>query len=233
MNATLETSPQLEDYLDIVDTAVATISRRLPSHIGREDLATVGKLALLAALGQVHGDESEIRSYCFVRVRGAMLDELRRLDPLSRRTRDLLNVVQRVQQDLTGRLRRSPTRAEIAAGAGLTLAEVQKALDAAEAQDEFAPFEWESVADHSATLPSEHAALDDLKLSLRSALERLSSIQAVVLQRYYFEEATLETIADEIGVSKERVRQIRNAAESKLRGDFVVLSLWQSLFAVS
>jgi len=52
-----------------------------------------------------------------------------------------------------------------------------------------------------------------------------------VLYRYYFDEATLEVIAAELGVSKERVRQIREAGEKKLRADFVVLAIWQSLIA--
>jgi len=45
------------------------------------------------------------------------------------------------------------------------------------------------------------------------------------------EDATLEEISAELGVSKERVRQIREAAEKKLREDFLILALWQSLFS--
>jgi RNA polymerase sigma factor for flagellar operon FliA len=50
-----------------------------------------------------------------------------------------------------------------------------------------------------------------------------------VLRRYHLDEATLEEISDELGLSKERVRQLREAAEKKLREDFIVLALWQSL----
>jgi RNA polymerase sigma factor for flagellar operon FliA len=49
------------------------------------------------------------------------------------------------------------------------------------------------------------------------------------LRRYYLDEATLEDIAAELGLSKERVRQIRVTAEQKLREDFVVLALWQAV----
>jgi RNA polymerase sigma factor for flagellar operon FliA len=52
-----------------------------------------------------------------------------------------------------------------------------------------------------------------------------------VLRRYYLEDATLDDIANELGVSKERVRQIREAAEKKLRDEFVVLALWQSVLS--
>jgi RNA polymerase sigma factor for flagellar operon FliA len=63
---------------------------------------------------------------------------------------------------------------------------------------------------------------------VRAALERLAPNHAHVLRRYYLDEATLDEIGVELGVSKERVRQIREAAEKKLRADFVVLALWQS-----
>ena len=51
----------------------------------------------------------------------------------------------------------------------------------------------------------------------------------MVLRRYFLEEATLDEIAAELGISKERVRQIRESAVKKLRGDLLVLAAWQSL----
>lgn len=219
----------VSDYIDIVDTALATLSRRLPAHVGRDDLASVGKIALISALEQDRGSPDETRAYCFVRVRGAMLDELRRLDPLSRRHRDIVNLVSKTQTDLGNRLGRTPSRAETAAAAGLPLGDVTRALAAAEADTEFSEAEWQGVPDTVTPSPAETVESEDLRFALRSAFERLSSVQALVLHRYYFEDATLEAISEDIGVSKERVRQIRNAAETRLRQDFTVLSIWQSL----
>ncbi|MDX2188084.1 MAG: sigma-70 family RNA polymerase sigma factor [Opitutaceae bacterium] len=221
--------PQLSDYIDIVDTAVATVSRRLPAHVDRDDLASVGKIALLSALGQIDGPPDEIRSYCFVRVRGAILDELRRLDPLSRRSRDLINKVSRAQSALNSRLGRLPTRAEIAAAAGVTVHEVARAQAlVAEAEDAPATPPWDSLPDTAMASPADQVAADDLRQALRGALTRLSDIQSRVLFRYYFDGATLEAISHELGVSKERVRQIRAVAEGKLREDFAVHAVWQA-----
>jgi DNA-directed RNA polymerase sigma subunit (sigma70/sigma32) len=64
-----------------------------------------------------------------------------------------------------------------------------------------------------------------------SALDRLPPNHAHIVRRYYLEDATLDDLASELGISKERVRQIREAAEKKLREDFVVLALWQSLLS--
>ncbi len=71
----------------------------------------------------------------------------------------------------------------------------------------------------------------DTYASLHAALDQLPPNHARVLRRYYLEEATLDDISGELGVSIERVRQIREAAEKKLRGEFVVLALWQSVMS--
>ena len=71
----------------------------------------------------------------------------------------------------------------------------------------------------------------DTYASLHAALDQLPANHARVLRRYYLEEATLDDISGELGVSIERVRQIREAAEKKLRGEFVVLALWQSVLS--
>lgn len=226
-----ERPPALSDYLDIVSAALATVGRRLPAHIVRDDLASVGKLALIGALGQVQGTTGEIRAYCFVRVRGSMLDELRRLDPLSRRLRDNLGTVAQAQAELAARLGRTPTRAEIAVATRLSVSEVADAQAALTAEAEFVETQWDTLPDTDTPSPAELVETADLRLSLRGALERLSSTQACVLYRYYFDDVTLEVIAGELGLSKERVRQIRDAGEKKLRADFAVLAIWQSLIA--
>lgn len=219
------------DYLDLVDVALASLSRRLPANVSRDDLASVGKVALVAALPQAQDVADDVRAYCYVRVRGAMLDELRRIDPLSRGHREQLTTVVRAQAELSGRFGRLATRVEIAAATGLTLAAVATAQTTLARESEFRDTELDNLPDTDAPTPAETVELDDLRISLRRALARLSSTQAAVLYRYYFDDATLEMISLELGVSKERVRQIREAGEKKLRADFVVLALWQSVLS--
>jgi RNA polymerase sigma factor FliA len=220
---------ELADLIDIVDTALATISRRLPQSVARDDLASVGKIALIAALRQSRGSVDEVRAYCFVRVRGAILDELRRLDPLSRRRRDQTNAVVRQQAVLTAQLGRAPTGDEIARATGLSVADVAS-IQAAQVQaSDGVEFEWNSLPDTESLSPADAVEVEDIRASLREAIGRLSSNQALALRRYYLEGAILDDIAIELGVSRERVRQIREAGEAKLRADFVVLALWQSV----
>ena len=100
---------ELAHFLDIVDIALATISRRLPATVARDDLASAGKLALVVAVAQCVGTPDEVRAYCFVSVRGAMVDELHRLGPLSRRHRALAAQVARILVALQARVGRLPT----------------------------------------------------------------------------------------------------------------------------
>lgn len=221
----------LSEHLDLVDRALAVIDRRLPATVCREDLASVGKLALIAALPQAREIAQDIRAYCFVRVRGAMLDELRRLDPLSRQHRDAFTAVVRAQAVLSTRLGRAATRAELAAATGLSLEAVRSAQVLIAQEAPLLDASLDALPDTEAPTPAETVETEDLRLSLREALARLTSVQAAVIYRYYFEDATLEMISNDLGVSKERVRQIREAAEKKLKADFVVLAIWQSLIA--
>lgn len=222
-------APAPIDLLDLVERALASLSPRLPSSVDRDDLASAGKLALLHAADRFTGPPDEARAYCFVRVRGAMLDELRRLDPLARRRRERARAVGRADMELTGRLGRAPTVAEIATALELSTAEVTAALADLAAEEAGADTVWETLADHAAPSPLEAAELGDLFAGLRAALSRLPANQALAVRRYYLEDAPLDAIAGELGVSRERARQLREAGEKKLRADFHVLALWDAL----
>jgi len=223
----------LADLLDIVETALATVSRRLPAHVGRDDLASVGKLALVTLVAQATGPSSEVRAYCYVRVRGAMLDELRRMDVLPRNRRDEANVVVRAQAALMARLGRVPTGEELAIEAGLPAAVVHSAMAALAAEAEMQDVEWTTLPDTESPSPVEFVEQSDMQANLRAALDRLPANQALSLRRYYLEDATLDDIAAELGVSRERARQVREAGEKKLRADLIVMALWQALLAQS
>src|ERR1044072_8013402 len=110
----------LADTLSVVDTVLAALDRRLPAHVSRDDLASAGKLALAGALLRFDGPPARARAYCYVRVRGAVLDELRRLDPLSRHTRAQVTLVRRASAALERDLSRAPNANEIAGVTGLS-----------------------------------------------------------------------------------------------------------------
>ena len=199
---------------------------------------SAGKLALIEALLRFAGPPEQARAYCYVRVRGAVLDELRRLDPLSRHTRAQVTLVRRATVALEHELGRVPGATEIAAVTGLSLtaiAQLEQLASAAQAcsVDEMNANgeQLHALIDNDAACPARSAETVDTYASLHVALDQLPPNHARVLRRYYLEDATLDDIASELGVSKERVRQIREAAEKKLRDRFIVLALWQSVLS--
>lgn len=229
-------SPDLAGTLPVLDAAIGSLGRRIPRHVSREDLASAGKVALVKALLRFAGPPDGARAYCYVCVRGAILDELRRLDPLPRYTRDRIEAVQRTARLLEHRTGQAPTRAELAAATGLPLRELTRLERLAAAAHPGARPGTDDEAtinglpDGNAPCPARTAESGDTRSLLHAAIDRLGWKQAFVLRRYHLEEATLEQIAGDLGLSKERVRQIRESAEKQLREDFAVLALWQSFF---
>ena len=236
MTLTLQPFASFAETISVVDAALATVARRVPLHVSREDLASAGKLALVEALLRFEGPPEEARAYCYVRVRGALLDELRRLDPLSRYTRTQVTLVRRAGVALKHQLGRAATSAEVAAIAGVSADAVGRLEQLASAAEACSLDETDAdgerlykLPDEDATCPARSAESGDTTNLVRAALDRLAPNHAHVLRRYYLDDATLDDIAVELGVSKERVRQIREVAEKKMREDFVVLALWQTV----
>lgn len=226
------TTASLADTLGVVDAVLAALDRRLPAHVSRDDLASAGKLALIEAFQRFTGPREQARAYCYVRVRGAVLDELRRLDPLSRHTRAKVTLVRRAAAALECELGRVPTVLELAGFTGLApnaIDQLERLAAAAQAcsadETDANGQQLHALVDAETPCPARSAESLDAHASLQAALDRLAPNHARVLRRYHLEDATLEDIARELAVSKERVRQIRAAAEQKLREDFVVLAL--------
>jgi RNA polymerase sigma factor for flagellar operon FliA len=219
----------------VVDAALAPLSRRLPAAVSRDDLASAGRLALVETLTDFAGPEDEARAYAFTRVRGAMLDELRRLDPLSRRTRARVSTVRRAASELAQEFGRAATVGEVAEATGLSAGDIRRteqlalAAEAYIAQTDDGADIYARCPDEDGVSPVAFAESGELATLVQAALARLAPNQAYVVRRYHLEDATLEDIAAELGVSKERVRQIRVAGEQKLRSDYHVLALWRSI----
>ena len=223
--------PDPTSLLDLVDRALSGLAPRLPHHVDRDDLRSAGRVALMHASRKFDGPTEGTRAYCFVRIRGAMLDELRRLDPLARRRRERVRAVSRAEHELTHILGRTPTSYEIAMAVELSITEVNAALADLAAEEEGTPILDENHADTQAVLPSARAEQNDLIATLLEALERLPTKQAHAVRRYHLDGVTLDIIGGELGVSRERARQLRAAGEAKLREDYQILALWDALLA--
>ena len=187
--------------------------------VSSEDLWSAGALGLLEAVRRFEASRGvKLEVFVAYRVRGAMLDELRRMDRLPRRLRGRISEIERVKRGLAQELGRAPTREEIAKAAGVEPADVDRAAEAGEAM---------ASLDAAAPIATDETALDELVVSkqqaaeLKAAVANLPERQRHVLAMRYQEELTLKEIAGVLGVSEPRVCQIHNAAVLKLRAALV------------
>ena len=215
----------LSDLRAIVLRELRAISSRVGDHVSVDDLISVGLTVLVKLRADIAEDSSHSSAYYAMRVRGAMIDELRRHDPLSRRGRAQVKLLAGAMADLETRLGRVPRNDEIACELGVTgdaVRDIERLRIAAQAVciDAESPSSPRiaGLVDAEARSPAEALEADEAVALVRSGIAQLTGRHhAHILQRYFLDEVTLDTIAAELGISKPRVFQIRAAAMLALR----------------
>lgn len=198
------------------------LAARLPSSVEIEDLIQAGSLGLLEAARHYQSDRgASFETYAGIRIRGAMLDELRRGDwaprSLHRRAREVESAMRAIEQE-TGREARD---AEIAERAGLSLDEYHEAVaDAARCQvlsaDAFDTGEgYDAPAEHGD--PDTELAQAEFQRELAGAIAALPDRERLVMSLYYERELNLKEIGRVLDVSESRVCQIHGQALVRLR----------------
>ena len=110
----------VREHLPLIQYAVAELASRIPGHVHRSDLVSAGMLGLTQAARSFDPERGiAFDRFASTRIRGALLDELRGRDWASRSVRARARRMQQVTQDLTTRLGRTPTGAEVAGAMGL------------------------------------------------------------------------------------------------------------------
>ena len=202
-----------ERYLPHVHSIVHGMRRRLPPWVATEDLLHAGVVGLLAALKSFDSRRGDfLEAYLVRRVSGAILDELRASDPLSRTQRRDLRRARAAGRDLEAALGRSPTMEEVADHSGLAVARVRtvERLAAAAARPPTAEPTCEPIA-------HEAASFSQLQRQLGERIADLPQREQTVLSLYYGEELSLREIGRLLGVTESRACQIHGSAVRLLR----------------
>lgn len=200
----------------------------LPAHVDVDDLMSAGTVGLLEAVKRFEsGKRVKIETYARYRIRGAILDALRHLDPASRDMRRKHKHAERVFRTLSNRLGRPAGDGEMAEAMHLSL------KDWYEAVNEFRSLgvEWLRPAlMPNLQFPNENdlpatGQRDAFELCYRQeqrdflnrALTTISERDREVLSLYYEHNLTMKQIADRLGVDESRISQIHSATLSRLR----------------
>lgn len=208
--------------LPLVRRLAFRMARRLPASVEVGDLIGAGSEGLMKAAASYDASKHpRFEPYAEARIRGAMLDELRGADPVTRHGRQKMAEVAKAIATLTQRLGRPPEEAEIADALGVPLARYRKlAEDLAKAPalghvGDVLPDELAGAS----TDPSQAYLEREQQRLVAEAITRLPERTQTVLALYYQEECTQAEIGRILEVSEGRVCQILGEAAARIRAE--------------
>jgi RNA polymerase sigma factor for flagellar operon FliA len=217
------------DYYPLVKTIAGRMVRRFPNNVDLDELISEGILGLMDALERFNPARGvPLKSYAEIRIRGSIVDALRHNDFVPRSVRRKWQAIEREKERLFLRLKRRPSREELAASLEMTLVDYDAYCEDARifglvSGDAF--LDEDSSETLFATVPgTETLASDDMiseetwgEVSL--LVDRLPEKEKLVIQNYYLQNLNLKQIGDMLRVTESRVCQLRGQAVKRI-------SLW-------
>lgn len=218
-------------YAPLVKYVIGRMAISLPAAMDSDDVLSAGTVGLLHAIDRFDPDQGvRFETYALQRIRGAIIDTIRSLSPLSRGAGRRARLLDETTALLAQRLGRAPSQEELARELGVQLPELGRmllesahvivSLDGANGSGDDEG-EVQSLRDllhdPDETATDEVVEENELVERLSSAIDSLPPRDRLVLNLYYHEELTLKEISRVIEVSESRVSQIHTAAVMKLR----------------
>lgn len=220
----------IKDHLYLVDILVGRMVTQVPSFMNSDDMKSAGMLGLFDAAKRYDASKNiKFKTFAEYRIRGAILDEMRKLDWFSRSLRDKQNRVSKTIVNLELTLGRDPEDSEVAEAMDLSLEEYQSLLaevshlgcvslnETLDNSQEGRSF-LESISDQREdSLPGSRIENSQLTQKIATVLEQVSEKERLVVALYYYEELTQKEIAEVLDLSEGRVSQLHSQALIKLK----------------
>ncbi len=182
-----------------------------------EDLVSVGLMGLLQAKMRYSPDsERPFETYAEFRIKGAILDELRRIDPMSQPMRRKVRVLARKIEELSHELGRPPSEQELAAALDLPLDKVQK-LRRETQELRFTELTQANTQTLRNDLAVSGWSRAELKAALVESIRTLDKRSQTILNLYYFDGLTMRELGKVLDLTEARVSQLHKAAIKHLR----------------
>jgi RNA polymerase sigma factor for flagellar operon FliA len=230
----LDPDAMLKQYSPLVRRLAHQMIAKLPASVEIDDLIQVGMIGLKDALGRFDSDHGvQFETFVTQRIRGAMLDELRGTDWMSRGNRRQQREIETAVHKLEQQLGRPPHESEIAALMGITLNAYQDMLTKVRGT-QLVHLEDMSGDDGSDDFLDRHVVDEDanplsllqdqrMREALVDAIEHLPEREQFVMSMYYEQDMNLKEIAAVLGVTESRVCQLHSQSIARLR---VKLRAW-------
>jgi len=208
----------VREYLPLVKKIGLHMVARLPPSIELDDLMQVGVIGLMQASTTYDpGRGASFATYAGIRIKGAMLDEVRRNDWVPRSVQQNMKRATETINELEKELGRAATDKEIASAMDITLDDYHK-MSQELAYSRLAPLD-ETTHSLESGDPEPFAFLEDERLreDIVEAIGQLPEKEALMMSLYYGEELNLKEIGEVMGVSESRVSQIHGQALARIR----------------
>jgi RNA polymerase sigma factor for flagellar operon FliA len=207
-----------ESYLPFVRKIANRIARRVPHSVEIDDLMGAGTVGLLEALDRFDPDSGRsFETYAEFRVKGAILDELRRADPLNRTARSTQRRVAAKTAQLTSTFGRPPETEEVAAAMNTSVDAFMIKMSPLDSY-RHVPIDLDAIGPEGEIVTQEDLlGKQEIVRLVRESVSRLTQRQQLVLSLYYVEELSQSQIGEMLGVTESRVCQILGETVKALR----------------
>ena len=235
MTSEKERDRLIEDYLPLVKSIVSRMRHHFPETYDTEDMYGIGAKALVVSVNQFNPSKGKsFGNYAALRIRGSLLDELRRIDSLPRANRAKARSLQATIAEMEARDKRPPDVKDIRKELSLSPSEYEKLLKETQpitfvpidssVDRGFSDGEGLTLAE-TLSDPTEENALDKTEnrekvVLLRDKIKELPEQQQKILLLYYYEELKLSEIAQIFGLTEGRISQILSHSILSLRTHF-------------
>ncbi|WP_045223049.1 FliA/WhiG family RNA polymerase sigma factor [Desulfonatronum thioautotrophicum] len=215
-------------YASKIKIIALRMKAKLPQHIELGELLSAGSLGLIEALEKFQVAMGiKFETYAENRIKGAMLDELRRMDWFTRGLRQRVRLLEEHMRKVEQHTGRVPTAEELQVLTGLSAKDVQEGLEALQNQ---VCISLDGLEDHllrsSSTTkndPFSHTLHQQLIDKLAELIDELTPREQMVLSLYYAEELNMRETAMVMNITEGRVSQLHSQALNKLRDKFTKL----------
>ncbi|MDE6993904.1 MAG: FliA/WhiG family RNA polymerase sigma factor [Lachnospiraceae bacterium] len=218
------------EYAPLVKVVAGRLSMYLGYNVEYEDLVSYGIFGLIDAIDKFDFlKDVKFETYASLRIRGSILDQIRKMDWIPRTIRQKQKKIDAVIREIETRYGRSATDEEISAGLGISGEEyldwqsqmkITNVVSLNEFLEQGSEVPNESAQSRSSQFDSPEAVLEreEIKKMLMESLELLTEKERKVIVFYYYEDLTLKEISNILGVSESRISQLHTRALQKMRG---------------
>lgn len=218
-------------YMYIVDYHVERVASHIPASFDRNDLKSLGLMGLYDALMKFDTSRNlKFSTYATIRVRGSIIDGLRKEDWLPRSLRDQTKRIENATKLLEQQLKRTPEANEIAQKLDIDVQEVEETMSHAlfanvisidstlkATEDDKDSEISDMIEDDDVIQPDEQLVFNELTTELIEQLKSLNENEQLVISLFYEQELTLTEIGEVLNLTTSRISQIHKQAIFKLR----------------